>query len=134
MAIPKRVEERLTRLGASVRCLPDPEAESERERLFLELHFFTWAIGGSLGDIPEKDRDLELWEFAVEYGPISLGLVWEGKQPGREELLAAGVDFTLARDVSELVSGRPYGAPGPIRRASSGREPAARQRERESLS
>ncbi len=112
MGIHKRARERLTRLEASVRCLPDPEAERERERL-LELHCFTWSIGGSLGDIPEKDRGLELWEFAAEYGPIFLGLVWEGRQPARDELLAAGVDFTLARDVSELVGGRPYGAPGP---------------------
>ena len=111
MGIQKRGKDWLTRLEARVRCLPDPEAERERERL-LERHIFTWSLRGSLDDIPEKDRDLELWEFAVEYGPIFLGLVWEGEQPGREELLAAGVDFTLARDVS-LVGGRPYGAPGP---------------------
>jgi len=98
-----------------VEALPDPvaeqEAELERARLF-ELHWLTWATGGSFEDIPEKDRDPEIWESVLRYGPILLGYVWEGFEPGREELLAIGVDFTLADDL-DIVSAPKYGAPGP---------------------
>jgi hypothetical protein len=73
----------------------------------------TWTLGGSLEDVPQKDRDPGLWDFAVSYGPVYLGLVWEGDLPGREEDLAAGVDFTRAMDCSDSVGGRLYGAPGP---------------------
>jgi hypothetical protein len=104
--------ERLEKLEARVASLPDREAERERKRLY-ELHFVTWATRGSFADIPEKQRDPEMWESVVEYAPIFLGYIWEGFHPGREEFLAAGVDFTLADDVSDVIGGRKYGAPGP---------------------
>ena len=112
MGIPKRVKERLARLEARVVSLPDPEAKWERERLF-KLHMLTWATRGSFEDIPEKDRDPRIWDSTVRYGGLDLGLIWEREAPGREELLADGVDFTLAWDVHELIYDRPYGAPGP---------------------
>ena len=68
---------------------------------------------GSFEDIPKEDRDPKLWKGACEIGPIQLGSIWEGLDPGREELLAAGVDFTRAYDCSDIVGVRPYGAPGP---------------------
>ena len=115
MGISKGLQARLARLEAKVEALPDPvaeqEAELERARLF-ELHWLTWATGGSFEDIPEKDRDPEIWESVLRYGPILLGYVWEGFEPGREELLAIGVDFTLADDL-DIVSAPKYGAPGP---------------------
>jgi hypothetical protein len=54
-----------------------------------------------------------MWESVVIRGPISLGLVWEGFEPGREELLASGVDFTLAAALPGIVCAPEYGAPGP---------------------
>ena len=117
MGIPQRLQARLARLEAKVEALSDLEAEQEAEREWkrlFELHFLTWATRGSFEDIPEKDRYPELWESVVSTGPISLGLVWEGFKPGREELLASGVDFTLARALSgSIVSAPKYGAPGP---------------------
>ena len=92
--------------------LPDPEAERERKRLY-ELHFLTWARRDFFEDITEKDRDPELWKSIVErYGPVFLGLIWKGHYPGREEYLAAGVDFTLAY-TSNGIGVPKYGAPGP---------------------
>ena len=80
----------------------------------MKLHFEMWMFEGSFEDIPEKDRDPELWEFFVRYSPVFLGLIWEGERPGREELLAAEVDFTRAYDDGyDIVGVRPYGAPGP---------------------
>jgi hypothetical protein len=104
VGIRKQLEARLTRLEARVRGLPDPEAEWERERL-VELHYETWSLGGSFEDIPQKDRDPELWETASEYGPVFLGLVREGVLPGYKELLASGVDFTRAVDVGAGIVG-----------------------------
>jgi hypothetical protein len=112
VGIPKHLEERLGRLEARVAALPDPEAERERMRR-TELHFMTWATRGSFEDIPEADRDPEQWEYAVSFGPMFLGLIWEGFDPGREELLAAGVDFTLAAENTDYYAFREYGAPGP---------------------
>ena len=111
MAIPKPLKARLAQLEARVASLPDREAERESKRLY-ELHFLTWATRGSFEDIPEKERDPEMWESVVEYGPIFLGFIWEGHHPGREECLAAGVDFTLADD-SDVIGAPKYGAPGP---------------------
>jgi hypothetical protein len=110
----KRLEARLARLEASLKGLRDPEEEQEQRRL-MDLHWAVWVLGGSFEDIPEKDRDLGLWEFQCECGPWLLELVWQGILPGREELLAAGVDFTQAAASSgeDLVGGRLYGAPGP---------------------
>ena len=106
------LEARLTRLEVRVAAITDPEEQEESERLLL-LHMKTWTLGGSLEDIPKKDRDPSLWEHAVKYGPGYLGLVWEGILPGREECLPDGVDFTRAMDCSYIVRGRLYGAPGP---------------------
>ena len=52
-------------------------------------------------DVPEKDRDPSMWEHAVKYGPVFLRMIWEGAMPRREELLAAGVDFTRVEGVDE---------------------------------
>ena len=116
MGIPQRLQARLARLEASVEALPGPVAEQaaerERERLF-ELHMVTWSTRGSFEDIPEKDRDLEMWELFCEHGPLILGAIWKGFEPGREEYLAAGVDFTLADDLPGFRSAPKYGAPGP---------------------
>ena len=80
--------------------LPDPEAEREWKRL-VSIHYTTWLDEGSFEDIPEEDRDRVQWWRACYYGPILLADVWSGVEPGREELLAAGVDFTRALDVTE---------------------------------
>ena len=80
--------------------LPDPEAERESKRLW-KLHLLTWLVEGSFEDIPEEDRDRELWGRACYYGPLLLASIWRGEEPGREELLAAGVDFTRASRVTE---------------------------------
>jgi hypothetical protein len=108
----KSLEARLTRLEARVAAITDPVEQEESERVLL-LHMETWFLGGSFEDIPKKDRDPSLWEHAVKYGPVYLGLVWKGDLPGREEGLAAGVDFTRAMDCSDGAGDRPYGAPGP---------------------
>jgi hypothetical protein len=108
----KALETRLARLEARVAAIPDPEEEKASNEMFY-LHMKTWLFGGSFEDVPQKDRDPSLWDFAVSYGPVYLGLVWEGDLPGREEDLAAGVDFTRAMDCSDSVGGRLYGAPGP---------------------
>jgi hypothetical protein len=100
VAIPKRVEARLVRLEASVKALPDPAAEREKERVS-KLHYWTWLLGGPFEDIPEKDRDPELWEQACRYGHVLLEYIWEGAPDEREELLAAGVDFTQVEGIDE---------------------------------
>jgi hypothetical protein len=113
MGISKHLQARLARLEAKVEALPDLEAELEWKTP-LELHFLTWATRGSFEDILEKDRCPIMWKGAEIRGPLSLGLVWEGFEPGREELLASGVDFTLAAALSgSIVSAPEYGAPGP---------------------
>ena len=110
----KHLEARLARLEASVRSIPDRAEEEQEKKKLLERHIHVWFSGGSFEDIPEKERDPELWEFSCEYGPVWLGLVWEEHLPGRERLLAAGVDFTRAEGIDEeMVGGRPYGAGGP---------------------
>jgi len=78
------------------------------------LHVHTWATGGSFEDIPGKERDPSLWKTASKYGPVFLGLVREGVLPGYQELLNAGVDFALAKDVgARIVGGRRNHAPAP---------------------
>ena len=80
----------------------------------LVLHVHTWATGGSFEDIPGKERDPSLWKRASKYGPVFLGLVREGVLPGYQELLNAGVDFALAKDVgARIVGGRRNHAPAP---------------------
>lgn len=75
--------------------LPDPEAERESKRL-LELHHLTWLAEGSFEDIPEEDRDRELWEQACDLGPVLLAIMWDCGGPELDEALADGVDFTRA--------------------------------------
>ena len=102
--------ERLERLE---RKIPRPAEQTEREgstELYLE-HFRVWAIGGEIEEIPEGIRDAEMWAHAEEYGPVFLGLVWEGILEGREEFLAAGIDFTLAEECSDIVGGRLHPPP-----------------------
>jgi hypothetical protein len=108
----KALHERLERLE---RKIPPPADQSQREgstELFLE-HFKVWAVRGTLEEIPEEMRDAEMWASAEEYGPIYLGLVWEGTLEGREEFLAAGIDFTLAEECSDIVGGRLHPPPRP---------------------
>ena len=110
----RALEARLARLEARVAAIPDPEEQEARhERLI--LHLDAWFIGGCFEDIPEKNRDASMWEFVLKYGPVYLEMVWEGIVDGREELLAAGVDFTRVEGVDEddVAAVRPYGAPGP---------------------
>ena len=102
----KALEARLARLEARVAAIPDPEEKEASNKRFC-LHMETWLLGGSFEDIPKEDRDLSLWDFAVSYGPVYLGLVWEEILPGREECLADGVDFTRAIDCSYIGGGRP---------------------------
>ena len=112
MASLKSLEARLARLEARVAAVPDPEEQEARDERWF-LHTDTWLLEGSFEDMPEKDRDASMWESLSRYGPSYLGLIWEGILPGREELLAAGVDFTRARGCEDFVGGRRYGAPAP---------------------
>jgi|SRR5215204_3216858 len=108
----KDLEARLARLEASVRGLPELAEEEQEKKSPLKRHIHAWLFGGLFEDIPEKERDLELWEFCCDYGPVWLELVWEDL-PGHEWLLAAGVDFTRAEGIDEeMVGGCPYGAGG----------------------
>jgi hypothetical protein len=111
----KGLEARLARLEASFKGLPDLAKEEQEKKSLLELHIQTWLAGGSFEDIPEKERDPELWEFCCEYGPSWLGLVCNEHLPGRDQLLAAGVDFfTRAEGIDkDLVGGCPYSAGDP---------------------
>jgi hypothetical protein len=74
-----------------------------------------WLCGGTLEDVPEKDRDPSLWKFVQKYGPVQLRMMWEGTLDGRDELLAAGVDFTRLEGVDEddVTAVRAGGSPGP---------------------
>ena len=81
-------------------ALPDPEAERESKRLW-KLHLLTWLVEGSFEDIPEEDRDRDLWEQACYWGPALLAVMWNLGGPERDEALAAGVDFTRATGITE---------------------------------
>jgi hypothetical protein len=70
--------------------------ESPRFTSLNREHFRAWSVGRELQEIPEEIRDAGMWAYAEKFGPTFLGLVWEGSIEGREELLAAGVDFNLA--------------------------------------
>jgi hypothetical protein len=104
------LQKRLNRLE---RKIPRPADQTEQEgRTELHLrHFKVWAVGGEIEEVPEEIRDAEMWAHAEEYGPVFLGLVWEGTLEGREEFLAAGIDFTLAEECSEIVGGRLHPPP-----------------------
>jgi hypothetical protein len=110
----RALEARLTRLEARVAAIPDPEEQKEARRVFL-LHQDAWLVGGSLEDVPVKDRDPSTWEILSEYGPLYLKMIWEGILDGRDELLAAGVDFTRLEGVDEddVAAVRAPGLPGP---------------------
>ena len=106
----KALHERLQRLE---RKIPRPADQTEKEG-WTELalrHFKVWAVGGRFEEIPEGIRDAEMWAHAEESGPVFLGLVWEGILEGREEFLAAGIDFTLAEECSDIVGGRLHPPP-----------------------
>ena len=110
----KRLEARLARLEVTFKDLGDLAKKEQEQKSLLERHIHTWLFGGSFEDIPEEERDLELWEFCCDYVPVWLELVWEEHLPGREQLLAAGVDFTRAEGIDEdMVGGRPCGAADP---------------------
>jgi hypothetical protein len=106
--------ERLERLE---RKIPQPDDQTGRETEWegrtesLFRHFRVWAVRGKLEEVPEEIRDAEMWGYAEAYGPSFLGMVWEGILEGREEFLAAGVDFTLAEDCSDIVGGRLHPPP-----------------------
>jgi hypothetical protein len=108
--------ERLERLE---RKIPRPDDQTGREtelegRTELALrHLKVWAVRGEIEEVPAEIRDAEMWARAEEYGPGFLGMVWEGILEGREEFLAAGVDFTLAEDCSDIVGGRLHPPPRP---------------------
>ena len=93
MASLRSLEARLARLEAQIAAIPDPEEQNASTEKWI-LHVHTWLLGGSFADIPEKDRDSSMWGHAVKYGPVFLKMIWEGNMPGREKLLAAGVDFS----------------------------------------
>jgi hypothetical protein len=108
--VKKALHERLQRLE---RKIPRPAVQTEKEGRteLLIRHFRVWAVGGEIEEIPEGIRDAEMWAHAEEYGPVFLGLVWEGILEGREEFLAAGIDFTLAEECSDIVGGRLHPPP-----------------------
>ena len=91
----RRLHERLEQLE---RRIPQPIYQEERERRTAEFleHFTVWSQGRMLEEVRAEIRDVQMWQSAQDYGPVFLELVREGSIDGREELLAAGVDFTLA--------------------------------------
>ena len=105
---------RLARLEARIFSIPDPEEKKEQERTLL-LCLDVWNRGGTLEDVPVKDRDPSTWKFVSNYAPVYLKVVWEGLLDGRDELLAAGVDFTLIEgvDQDDVAAVRAGGSPGP---------------------
>lgn len=110
----RNLHERLKRLERQMPhppALSDPRQQEKRARLYV-LHFEAWSRGEKLDDISEVVRDAEMWAAVQRYGPVLLGLIWEGRIEGREELLGAGVDFNLAADCSGSVGGR-RNPPGP---------------------
>jgi hypothetical protein len=74
-------------------------------------HFRVWAVGRKLEELPAEIRNAEMWGCAEEYGPVFLGLVREGILEGREEFIAAGIDFMLAEECSDIVGGRLHPPP-----------------------
>lgn len=110
----RNLHERLERLERQMPHppeLPDPGEQEKKARLN-GLHFEAWSRGKKLDDLPKEVRDGEMWAAIERYGPVVLGLVWEGRIEGREELLEAGVDFNLATDCSDSIGGR-RNPPGP---------------------
>jgi hypothetical protein len=108
----RALEPRLARLEARVAAIPDPEEEKEQERI-LRLYLDVWDRGGTLEDVPEKDRDPGTWKVVSDYAPVYTGMVWEGLLEGREEHLAEGFDFTRLEGVDEDdVAAARAGVPG----------------------
>ena len=110
----RSLEARLARLEAHILAIPDPEEQKAREQVLM-AHLETWLLGGSFEDVVEKDRDPALWEFDLRDGPVYLEMVWKGLLDGREELLAAGLDFARLGGVEEddVAAARASGATGP---------------------
>lgn len=101
------LEKRLARLEARAQQLPtEPASERERRLGLYDVYFAAWARGLTPEDISQEERDEEIWRVTERYAPMVLGFVWEGILPGREALLAAGVDFGRAEDCSDIVGGR----------------------------
>jgi hypothetical protein len=100
----KALEARLARLEARVATIPDPKEQNASTQGWI-LHVDTWFLGGSFEDIQEKDREPSMWEQALKYGPVFLKMIWEGNMPGREVLLAAGVDFSRVRGADQVFVG-----------------------------
>jgi len=99
------LQQRLERLE---RRIPQPYDQEEKQRWaahFLE-HFKAWSKGQKLEETPEEIRNAQMWACTEEYGPVFLQLVREGNIEGREELIAAGVDFDLAAGCSDVVGGQ----------------------------
>lgn len=109
----RSLEARLARLEARVAAIPDPEKVKEQERI-LRLYLDVRDRGGTLEDVPEKDRDPCTWKVVSDYAPVYMGMVWEGLLDGREEALADGVDFTRLEGVDEddVAAVRAGGTPG----------------------
>jgi hypothetical protein len=74
-------------------------------------HFRVWPVGREIEEVPAEIRDAQMCAYTEEYGPVYLGLVWEGILEGCEEFLAAGIDFTLAEDCSDIGGGRLHPPP-----------------------
>jgi hypothetical protein len=101
------LEKRLARLEAMAQQLStEPESARQKWLGLYETYFDAWARGLSVEDISQDDADAELWRATELYAPIVMGMIWEGILPGREELLAAGADFSRAEDCSDIVGGR----------------------------
>jgi hypothetical protein len=101
------LEKRLARLEAWARQLPtEPASERERRLGLYDTYFDAWARGLSLENATQEKADVEIWEATERYGPMVMGMIWEGILPGREELLAAGADFSRAEDCTDVVGGR----------------------------
>ena len=88
-----RYTSRIIKAGA---LLPDTKLLLENWEEGADVRTNLDRVGRGLGEVPEEIRDAETWAHAKEYGPVFLELVWEGSIGGRAELIAAGVDFSLA--------------------------------------
>ena len=101
------LEKRLARLEARAQQLPtEPPSERHRRLELYDTYFDAWVRGLTPEDISQEGRDAEVWRVTEVYAPMVLGMIWEGILPGREELLAVGVDFGKAEACPDVVGGR----------------------------
>ncbi len=100
------------RLETRAAAIPGSDEQKEKEKIW-HVYLDVWDCGGTLEDVPEKDRDPRIWDIVSSCALTFLEMVWEGILDGREELLAAGVDFTLAAEITDYYAFREYGAPDP---------------------